>query len=134
MDKELKDNIARNAASQWCRCFKCDGVVNATHENCDKNNLMTCLKLYDGYRTALLALGDDRVKEMNETSETEEKNKLIKSIEDLYNEFDQNITDLIKGRKNKIAALEGRAMYNLEKLAVETQQELIVILNYIREH
>ena len=95
---------------------------------------MTCLKWYDGYRTALLALGDDRVKEMNETSETEEKNKLIKSIEDLYNEFDQNITDLIKGRKNKIAALEGRAMYNLEKLAVETQQELIVILNYIREH
>ena len=53
-----KDDIARNAASGWCRCFKCDGIVNQTHEKCDKAKLMTCLQWYHGYRTALLALGE----------------------------------------------------------------------------
>ena len=134
MNNELKDKIARNAASQWCRCFKCDCIVNDTQEECDKQNLMTCHKWYDGYRTSLLALGDERVKEMKDMEESEEKTKLIESIESLYNDIDQNISDLIKGRKHKIAALEGKAMYNLEKLAVDTQHELTVILNYIREH
>lgn len=57
-----KEDIARNAASTWCRCFKCDGVIRESHCKCDKKTLTTCLQWYHGYRTALLALGDDRVK------------------------------------------------------------------------
>jgi hypothetical protein len=58
MDKELKEKIAVNAANMWCRCFKCDGKVNATGCTCEKNKLLTCRKWYDGYRTALLAISD----------------------------------------------------------------------------
>ena len=53
-----KEKIAKNAASTWCRCFKCDGVINSTHEKCEKDKLLTCHKWYDGYRTALLAISD----------------------------------------------------------------------------
>lgn len=58
MNKELKEKIAVNAANEWCRCFKCDGRVNATGCICDKDKRLTCHKWYDGYRTALLALED----------------------------------------------------------------------------
>lgn len=59
-----KEEKARAAASQWCRCFKCDGIAhNLISESlgevtfkCDKNNLKTCHQWYDGYRTALIAL------------------------------------------------------------------------------
>ena len=61
MNKELKEKIAINAANEWCRCFKCDGRVNATGCACEKDNLLTCRNWYNGYRTALLALEDDRV-------------------------------------------------------------------------
>ena len=61
MNKELKEKIAVNAANEWCRCFKCDGRVNATGCACEKDNLLTCLNWYNGYRTALLALEDDRI-------------------------------------------------------------------------
>ena len=61
MNKELKEKIAVNAANEWCRCFKCDGRVNATGCACEKDKRLTCHKWYDGYRTALLALEDDRV-------------------------------------------------------------------------
>jgi hypothetical protein len=61
MNKELKEKIAVNAANEWCRCFKCDGRVNATGYACEKDKRLTCHKWYDGYRTALLALEDDRV-------------------------------------------------------------------------
>lgn len=62
-----KEQRARNAASQWCRCFKCDGVArNLISENepavrfkCDKDKLHTCLKWYNGYRTALMALNTE---------------------------------------------------------------------------
>lgn len=53
-----KEKIAKSAANTWCRCFKCDGVVNSTHEKCEKDKLLTCHKWYDGYRTALLAISD----------------------------------------------------------------------------
>ena len=53
-----KEKIAKNAASTWCRCFKCDGVINSTHEKCKKDKLLTCHKWYDGYRTALLAISE----------------------------------------------------------------------------
>ena len=61
MNKELKEKIAVNAANTWCRCFKCDGRVNDTGCVCEKDKRLTCPKWYDGYRTALLALGDDRI-------------------------------------------------------------------------
>jgi hypothetical protein len=61
LEEELKDMVARNAASIWCRCFKCDGIINATSSKCNKEKLLTCRKWYDGYRTALLALGDKRI-------------------------------------------------------------------------
>ena len=61
LEEELKDMVARNAASIWCRCFKCDGIINATSSKCDKEKLLTCRKWYDGYKTALLALGDKRI-------------------------------------------------------------------------
>ena len=53
-----KEKIAKSAANTWCRCFKCDGVINSTHEKCEKDKLLTCHKWYDGYRTALLAISD----------------------------------------------------------------------------
>lgn len=58
MNKELKEKIAVNAANEWCRCFKCDGRVNATGYACEKDKRLTCHKWYDGYRTALLAISD----------------------------------------------------------------------------
>ena len=65
-DKELKEQIARNAATTWCRCYKCDGIVNETKTICGKDRQFTCLQWYNGYRTALLALGDERIKELKE--------------------------------------------------------------------
>ncbi len=61
MNEELKDKIARNAADMWCRCYKCDKIVRDTNTNCDKDRLFTCHQWYNGYRTALLALEDDRI-------------------------------------------------------------------------
>lgn len=56
-----KEDIARNAASVWCRCFKCDQIIRDTQTRCNKDNLIVCRAWYDGYRTALLALGDEDV-------------------------------------------------------------------------
>lgn len=61
---ETKEHIARNAANTWCRCFKCDKIIRGTNSPCDKEKLLTCHQWYDGYRTALLALGDERIKEL----------------------------------------------------------------------
>lgn len=61
MTQELKEQIARNAASGWCRCFKCDKVFGELNTKCEKEKLVTCSQWYDGYRAALLALGDDRL-------------------------------------------------------------------------
>ena len=61
MTQDLKEQIAKNAASGWCRCFKCDGVFDDTNIKCEKEKLVTCQQWYNGYRTALLALGDERV-------------------------------------------------------------------------
>ena len=56
MNKEQKKKIAISAANQWCRCFKCDGIIRDTHDKCDKEKLLTCHQWYHGYRTALLAI------------------------------------------------------------------------------
>ena len=59
MGQDIKERKARNAAVEWCRCFKCNGTVNETGEKCDWDHFRTCLKWYNGYRTAMLALEDD---------------------------------------------------------------------------
>ena len=56
MTREQMEKIAASAASEWCRCFKCDGIINETGDRCDKKNNVTCLKYRDGYKTALIAL------------------------------------------------------------------------------
>lgn len=60
MSREEKEQIARSAASEWCHCFKCDGIVNDTGLKCEKPG-GACLKWYDGYRTAMIALGKTKV-------------------------------------------------------------------------
>lgn len=62
--QELKEKIAKNAASTWCRCFTCDKFIRDTTAKCDKGKLLACHQWYAGYRTALLALDDDRVEEL----------------------------------------------------------------------
>lgn len=44
--------------------FKCDKIIRDTNSPCNKEKLLTCHQWYDGYRTALLALGDERIKEL----------------------------------------------------------------------
>ena len=44
MTQDLKEKIARNAASGWCRCFKCDGIIRENRGKCDKETLTTCLQ------------------------------------------------------------------------------------------
>jgi hypothetical protein len=58
MEQEDKEKNARNAASAWCRCFKCDGIINDINVKCNKEKLVTCQQWYDGYRTAMIALED----------------------------------------------------------------------------
>lgn len=50
-----REEIAKRAATTWSRCFKCDGIVNATGCKCEMPN-STCLKWYNGYRAACIAL------------------------------------------------------------------------------
>ena len=54
-EKDEMDNTARSAASLWCRCYKCDGIINETGNKCEKPNC-TCSKWYDAYKGALIAL------------------------------------------------------------------------------
>ena len=56
MTREQRERIAASAASDWCRCFKCDGIINETGTPCDKPSGVTCIKFRDGYKTALIAL------------------------------------------------------------------------------
>lgn len=71
--QKLKEKIAMNAASGWCRCFKCDGKVRETGCVCDKDKRLACHQWYHGYRTALLALEDDRLAEYLELKDSEDK-------------------------------------------------------------
>lgn len=54
--KEFCDEDAKKAANEWCRCFKCDRIVNETGFKCDKTRLLTCPKWYDSYKASLIAL------------------------------------------------------------------------------
>ena len=54
MTKNEMESIARNAASAWCKCDKCR-EISFIGENCGQPN-KACMKWYDGYKTALIAL------------------------------------------------------------------------------
>ena len=54
--KEFCDEDAKEAANEWCRCFKCDGIVNETGLKCSKTRLLTCPKWYDSYKASSIAL------------------------------------------------------------------------------
>lgn len=62
--RELMELVAKSAANNWCRCYKCDKIIRGTNILCDKENLLTCHQWYDGYRTAMMALGDERIKKL----------------------------------------------------------------------
>ena len=55
LENDESDNIARNSASLWCRCYKCDGIINETGNKCEKP-ICTCNKWFDAYKGALIAL------------------------------------------------------------------------------
>lgn len=53
-----------------------------------------------------------------------EKDKILKSIEDLYNDIENCIVSLINARVNKDTDAEGKALFKMESLMVDCQQEL----------
>ena len=67
-----KEEIAKNAASVWSRCFKCDKIVNETGLKCEKPG-GTCLKWYDAYKGALIALEKDEPSLPSNLDEAAEK-------------------------------------------------------------
>lgn len=83
MGTKTKDEKARSAASQWCYCHKCDGVVNETGLKCDKEKMHTCRKWYDGYRTAMIALGREDEKSMFSGDDRAVFHELLDSYLDL---------------------------------------------------
>lgn len=64
IEANRNEEIAKAAANEWCRCYKCDGIVrNLISENspyitfeCNKDEYATCLKWRDSYRASLIAL------------------------------------------------------------------------------
>ena len=64
MNKELQEQIARGAATTWCRCHKCNKILRDSNNlECRKPN-STCNQWYHAYRGALLAFGDQRCVEL----------------------------------------------------------------------
>lgn len=84
---KTNEEIARGAANTWCRCFKCDGIVNHGGYKCEQPGA-TCHKWYDGYRTAMLAL------EMRkEAKENDEGYKKAKEEYDYYTIYPEDIPE-----------------------------------------
>ena len=75
--KEFCDEDAKEAANEWCRCFKCDGIVNETGLKCSKTRLLTCPKWYDSYKASLIALETykRKLKENKESKEPKNNSK-----------------------------------------------------------
>ena len=55
MTKNDMNTLAASAANDWCRCFKCDRIVNETGDQCVKP-CVTCFKWFDAYKGAMIAL------------------------------------------------------------------------------
>ena len=62
--RELMELVAKSAANNWCRCYKCDEIIRGTQTTCNEEKLLTCHQWYDGYRTAMIALSDERIKKL----------------------------------------------------------------------
>ena len=112
MNREQREKIAINAANTWCRCFKCDGKVNATGCACEKDKLLTCRKWYDGYRTAMLAL-----------EEAEATSKVSNDLEEAAQEYTE------KGSKcqEELDAFKDGAKWQKEKLMAKAVDVTIAI-------
>lgn len=82
-----KEEIAKNAANEWCRCFKCDGVVNNGNYKCEQPGA-TCWKWYDGYRTAMIAFDM-----LEREKEKDKEYKKAKEDYDYYTIYPEDIPD-----------------------------------------
>jgi hypothetical protein len=56
IDEKTRDKYAQQAANERCRCFKCDGIRNDTHEKCGPKPCNTCMEWHTAYWAARLAL------------------------------------------------------------------------------
>ena len=56
IDEETRKEYATKAANAHCRCFKCDGIRNDTHQKCGPKPCNTCPEWYAAYWGARLAL------------------------------------------------------------------------------
>lgn len=54
--EKQREDIAASAASQWARCYKCDGIRRDNGATCSKELHLTCPTYRDAYKGALIAL------------------------------------------------------------------------------
>ena len=110
------EKIAKSAANTWCRCFKCDGIVNSTHQKCEKDKYLTCHKWYDGYRTALLAL-DAGARGYNDYEK-----QMMKNAKDGVITFDYY------GDNDKIYGCIAHDSFSLEELGLKDGDKVKLII------
>lgn len=60
------------------------------------------------------------------------KDKILQSIDDLYQEIDKCITDIVKARLEHDSLAEGKALFKMESLMVGAEQELSFLYDYIK--
>lgn len=58
---------------------------------------------------------------------------IIRESKELYEEIDSCISDLITARMNKDAYEEGKAIFVMESLMVNTMQHLSCMINFLEE-
>lgn len=73
--------LAAIAANDWCRCFKCDRIVNETGDQCLKP-AGTCTKWYDAYKGAMIAL--EKLEKQKPAGEPEEPDKSLDEAGEKY--------------------------------------------------
>lgn len=64
IDAKTRDEYATKAANNQCRCFKCDGIRNDTHQKCGPKPCNTCPEWNTAYWASRLALemfGKDKI-------------------------------------------------------------------------
>lgn len=63
----------------------------------------------------------------------EEKEKVLKSVGNLYNEIDMCIGELVKARLNHDKMTEGMMISQMETLLVQSQQEFSYLYHFIND-
>lgn len=63
----------------------------------------------------------------------EEKEKVLKSVGNLYNEIDMCIGELVKARLNHDKITEGMMISQMETLLVQSQQEFSYLYHFIND-